>query len=463
MRAAMSVRRAAAGCALVAALTAAAAAQEPPLTLDAAVAEALRNSPELQPHADRLQAADIQRRLAASEFGVKFTPALRAGSDRFSGSTQSIDLSVSKRLPTGAQTFATVSSHSIGTAAAPVRDAGYSVGFSQPLLRGFGRTTTAALTDAARGVERARRELDAARARLIVDASTAYYTVVKQDRLAAIARQAAERATTLKQASEARAKAGLATQLDILRAELLEAQMAAAVESQIESAATAREALSMLLGRAPGAPLEIAAAGPARTDDPPPPLDALIASALSSRPELREARDGVGDARRSAQIAKWNLMPPVSLDVSYTRRGIGMPGGDALNGLVGGWRIGISSGFATDRASGRAAAESAELSVAAAERAARTAEYEVAAEVRRLYRAWEGAGKRIALQQQAVALAERQLKLAELRFERGLGSSLEVVDAQSSVLQSANALASAELDRAVLALDLRRAAGTLKP
>lgn len=434
------------------------------VSLREAVDEALRNSPELQPQSDQVSLADIQRRAAASRFALKVTPSLNAMSgDGVPGAARSLDVTVAKQLVTGTQIFAAVSSSSIGTAGTPMRDAAYRVGISQPLLRGFG-ATAAALEDAKRGVERAHRELAAARAALIVRTSAAYFGVIKEERLAAIARQAAERAATLKRASSARATAGLATQLDVLRAELLEAQLSAAVAAQDQAVMTARDSLRMLLGRPAAAPIAVVddAAVSARAPQLPA-VEALVASARSTRPELREVRDRIDDARRAASIAKWNLLPPLSLDVSYARHGIGVAGGGVLNDLMGGWRVGLSSAYALDRGSERAAVEASQLTVVAAERAARLAEQRIELEVRQLYRSCEAADARIALSRQAVALAERQLRLAELRFERGLATSLEVVDAQTSVLQTANALAAAEMDRAVLTLDVQRAAGTLTP
>ena len=61
----------------------------------------------------------------------------------------------------------------------------------------------------------------------------------------------------------------------------------------------------------------------------------------------------------------------------------------------------------------------------------------------------------------AVGLAERERALAELRLDRGLGDTLDVVAAENSLLDAQTALIGAELDRTVLALDLRRAVGTL--
>jgi outer membrane protein TolC len=434
------------------------------LTLADAVSEALRASPELQPRVDRIRVAEVQERLASSAFATKLTPAMRAGSDQATGLSRALDVTLSRRLPTGADTFARVSTYTFTTPSSSVHDTGYSIGFSQPLLRGFHETATAPVTDARRAVTSASRDLDAGRAALVVRVSAAYFAVVKEDRLAAIARQAAARASTLKTSSRARAQAGLATELDVLRAELLEAQFSASVSTQEQAADAARETLALLIGRPAGSPIVLADATAlnANAASPQGGLDDMIAHALASRPELDEARDRVHDAERRARVARCDLLPPLSLDMSYTRRGIGVPGADVLNTMMGGWRVAVNSAYGLDRAAERAAAETSQISVAAAERAVRDAEQRVASEVRQLFRAWEGAGARIALQTQAVDLAARQLRLAELRFERGLATSLEVVDAQASVMQTENALAAAELDRQVVGLDLQRAAGTLR-
>src|SRR5580692_1807564 len=90
--------------AFAAALTAAAApvsAQNPPLTLEAAIAEALDHSPVLSPRYDALSQAGIERRLAGAEFGVKVTPTVSTGTDPYAGPSRIAGVSVTKMLSTG--------------------------------------------------------------------------------------------------------------------------------------------------------------------------------------------------------------------------------------------------------------------------------------------------------------------------------------------------------------------------
>jgi outer membrane protein TolC len=435
------------------------------LTLEAALAEALQHSPELQPREDAVKLAGVRTRLAASEFGVKVAPTFSANSDPILGSTREAGVAVSKRLDTGAQTFVTVSSYQFGTSSAPLRDTSYTIGISQPLLRGFTKTAMADVANAARAAVGADRDLSIARAALVVHVTGQYFAVVKQQRLSEAAKQAADRATAFRVASEARTRVGLATELDVLRAEVLESQMGASVASAAGALSAAQDELAVLIGRPLGEPIAVATGTESREEPSggesiSSSVEELTRTALTTRVEVREAHDRIGDAARAADIAHWNLLPPVALDVSYTRRGLASFA--TAPGLsTNGWKVGASTAYTLDRSAEIAAADTARISVDAARRAAEQTEQRVAAEVRQSYRAWQTAGTTVTIQQRGLELAQRELRLAELRFERGLASSLDVIDAENSVLQAQNALIAAELDRTVFALDLRRATGVL--
>ena len=438
-----------------------------PLTLPAAVAEALTNSPDLRPPADAVAVADIQRRLAQSAFGIKVSPRFGATSDPFVGTARTLGVALTKSLTVGTRTFVNVTSYDFGHGQSS-RETAVTLGLSQPLLRGFGREARAGLTDAERARTGARRAWGSARAALVVRVTAQYAEVIKAERLLAAAEMAATRAATLSAASQARARIGLATELDVLRAQVLEAQLSASLGSARESVVAAKERLSLLIGRAGDAAMEVLPIDAARLsrlslDDAP--VEDLVREALAARPEVFEAHDRIGDAARRADIARLNLLPPVALDVSYTRRGIGWTPAAAasLNSVAGGWHVGLSTAYVLDRSAEQAAGANAALSLESAARAARDAEQRIAAEVRRLHRACTTAASTIAIQQRAVDLAARQLRLAEIRYERGIAGNFDVIDAQTSLLQARNALIAAELDRFVSVLDLRRSAGRLDP
>lgn len=473
-------RRCAVALACVIAATGIAAAQAPsvsnapPLHLRDAVNEALRASPALSAPQDAVEVARIQAQLADSRFGFKIQPNVNAGTAPAGLGQRTLGVDLSKRLQFGSEITTSVSSSSFGSGAGEVRDAGYTIGVSQPLLRGAGASATTDLKNARRSVTSTERSMTESRQQLVVTVANAFFTVLKQQRLVAASERAVDRARTMSTASEARANVGLATQLDVLRADLLASQSAVTLASQREALAGAIEELNLLLGRDPAEAIDVAdedvsdeglaAMGfhlPDAADQGA--VDRLVAKALVSRPEVLEAHDRIGDAERTVSVSRWNLLPQVNFNASYTERGLGpspMPG---LAALLNGWRFGLTTNYALDRSEQIAAAGHANVSLHAAERLALDTERRVETEVRRAYRGWSRSRETIDIQRKTVELADRQVRLAQLRFERGLATSLDVVDAENNMYQAQTALIGAELERALAVLTLERAAGTLDP
>lgn len=451
-------------CALVLAAAAwpvSAGAQAPVLTLRQAVAEALRASPQLEAPEDARTLAAIRERQAAARFGVKFNPQFQTGTDPIGLSSSSVGVVVSKQLSSGTLIRLQADSIQFGTGSGELRDAGYTVGISQPLLRGWKSVASADLIQARRSVQAADTARLDARQRLIVQVAETYFEVVKAKRMTAVAEQGLERARLLKVMSEARSRVGLATELDVLRAELLASQAEAALVAQRDALDNARDALTTLIGRAGGDPIEVADAEPLTVDVAPlDSIEAAIAAALARRPDVREARERIGDARRQEKVARWNVLPPVNLDLGYTQRGLG-PGENIYGRWMNGWRFGLSSNYAIDRSDEAASAAAAAVSVRAAERDARDTERKAADEIRRAYRAQDRAAATLAIHIKTVDLALRQLRLAKLRYESGVAGNLDVIDAENNLLAAGSARIAAEIDQALAALAVSRATGTL--
>jgi outer membrane protein TolC len=441
---------------------------EKPLRLADAIAEAVRNSPSLQPAADRVTLADIDERVARSNFGLKVAPTLGAGFGSFGTGQGSAGVVVSKRLTTGTELRAGADFQRYGFGSFETRDAGYSLTVVQPLLHAFGPGARADLDNAARAVASSSRGLEESRQRLVVEVAGAFYTIVRQQRLVEAGERALDRASLLRKASEARTKVGLATQLDVLRAELLASQAEVNLATQREALDESLDRLAVLLGRPVGSPLAIdagdlvapaSARAPVMAED----VARLVDAARSSRLDVRELRERVTDAERNASIARWKLLPDVNLNAGYTRRGLGSAHGALLNDLLGGWRVSLTTSYSLDRTREAASAESAAIGVTAAQRALADREQQVAAEVRRAWRARERAGASIAIQAKAVDLARKQLRLAQLRYERGLAGNFDVVDADANLFAAESALIAAEVDRAMADLTLEHTIGALDP
>ena len=91
----------------------------------------------------------------------------------------------------------------------------------------------------------------------------------------------------------------------------------------------------------------------------------------------------------------------------------------------------------------------------------RQRELDVEQEVRQALRELEQIKKSVELQQKAVEVADQQRRLAVLRYQRGLGSNFDVVDAEASLVTARSALVQLLTSYAVARLDLKRTTGTL--
>lgn len=443
-----------------------AAESETTVTIDlrGALNEALRHSPQLLPSEDAVTTAGIQRTLAVARFAPKISPMLSTGTAPMGLSQQNLGLGVSQLLQTGAQVQASANSVRYGSGPGEFRDAGYSIGISQPLLRGFGATTRAPVDAASAAADGAERSAADARQQLVVAVAHAYFAVVRQQRLTAESERVLERASELSEMSEARARVGLSTQLDVFRAGLLRSQAQSAVLGNRDALDAAREDLNLLLGRPTDAP--IVADVDVSAD-----LHALeetagqpdVPTALADRLDVRGARARLTEAQHDAALAKWNLLPQLNLDVSYTRRGLGTQSTDSFANLFNGWRIGLGTTYSFDHATDAAAAGLAQVAVRAAERGVSETEQRAIIDVRRATRASARAADVLALSRTSLDLAGQQRELATLRWERGLADNLEVIDAETRVFQAQSALIAADIDRALAFLTLQRASGALDP
>jgi outer membrane protein TolC len=440
----------------------------PVLRLSEAIREALQQGPGLRAADEALAVAEIRERLAESAFDVKISPSVNAATDAAGLERQDFGIAVTKQLQTGGEAKLSVDSFRYGSAGA-VRDFGYSFLLTQPLLRGFGPSATSELVGARRAEAGAARARQDASQQLILTVAQAYFSVARLQRLVHAGEMALERAVKLRRASEARMKVGLATQLDVLRADLLVVESEASLGDQREMLAVSLDQLNILMGRPLNSPVDVAiddglelteeAGFPTATGQKYHTL--LLERALTNRHDIQEARDRITDAERMLRIARWNLLPQVDLNLAYAQRGLPLHSASLATSTTQGWRIGVSTSYSLDRSDQTAGASLATVTVEGARRRLLELEQRVESEVRSAVRAQERASATAAIQKKAVEVAERQLRLAELRYQRGLAGNFDVVDAESSLFRAHSALLSAQADRALTQLVLERTLGTL--
>lgn len=432
----------------------------PTVSLPEAIRIAFERNYDILSAHDAVSAAQYRERAVFAQFLPQFVP--RAG--RAEGIT-SYGLEGTQRLPwTGGSVSASGLLSSRTSAEEPFsRSATARVQLTQPLLRGVGPSATFyELRNSRRSVEVQARSLVLTGQRVAIQVTAAFYAVVAQRQLVVVSRQSWKRTLELQRASEARLKVGLASKLDVFRAELQASQTEEALVRQQAALQTSLEQFRSLLALSPSDPLEPEAvelpqALPAESE----PVAALVARALGGRLELAEARSQVEDARRAVSVARQSLLPQLDLNLVYSRQGLGSSFGDGWKAADDRLFLGFSTSYPLDRSGEKARAAEAALELTARERTAMQREQQVEADVRSAHRELERLRKSFELQRKSVEAATRQQKLASLRYQRGLASNFDVVDAEGSLLFARSALVSLLVSYKVAEIDLRRAVGSL--
>ncbi len=254
--------------------------------------------------------------------------------------------------------------------------------------------------------------------------------------------------TTLREA-QARVKAGVSAQLDVTRAQATLAQSKAALAAAKAATAQARRTLTAAIGQTqlvdgdPAFPAEPAIAKK--------PIAELETLALQ-HPTLKTFEAQVEQAAASRRSAQASGNPDLSLDASYGIRARDFAG--APN-----WSAGVTMNwplFAPAVNAQVRAAEGQEASVKANLEARRL---DVLRDVDNAYLGLEGAKERVPAAKAALDAARANLAQAQGRYRAGVGSIIEVADAQSLLATAHADWVRAQTSYHLAIADLQRAMG----
>jgi outer membrane protein len=428
------------------------------VSLDEAISMALRGNFGLLASADAVASARVAEGVQRAEFFPKVTPLFQRSPEQ-----TTLGASLDENLPwSGGLVHASFGASSPRDSQA-AHTSQLNVTLVQPLLRGFGPAASLfALRNARRAREGQERSFALSRQSLIVQVTGAFYQVVRQRQLVEVSRQSLMRSTNLKKASEARMLVGMVSKLDVFRAQIQEAQASESLVAAETGLDTALESFRILLGLAPRTAIEpesahLEAETSLEIESP----EALTTRALEHRLELKEARDRVQDARRALAFARQSLLPTLDVNVAMSQAGFGSSLGDSLRSVDRSVGVTLSAGFPLQRAADRAQQTTGELNLKAAERTLLQMEMQIEAEVRAAARRIESLRKSIGLHRQGFALAEQQRRLATLRYQRGLASNFDVVDAEGNLVAARTTLVGLLTDLTVARSELLRVVGVL--
>lgn len=404
------------------------------LTVEQAVQEAIRVNDQLRAARARAEAADDISRSARGQL----LPAL-SGAEQW----QHYDSPFVVNLAPG-QSFV---ARNINTNA-------LSLTATQPVLGlvhlGFG------LASANRSADASHSDAQAAAAALGEQVRTTYLRLFEALAQQEIARTSVEQLQKQVLDADARYRAGTITNADLLRfqtaaanaqQQFIQAQTEALVDRQGLLTYLARNPEDLSIEFVEPEDLERMAAQPV-----PQPVDSLINQSLAQRPEVHRAMAQADAARENDKAQFSALLPEVNVQASYawTRGQLFFPENTAYVGIFVNWPF---WSWGTQFYAAKSAERQADAADALAQDARRQAAFDVSSRYVQLKAQFVA----VQVAETAIKSAEEAYRVTDAQVRAGIGTTTDLLDAQSALTTARLNLARARYERAVARVALDRA------
>lgn len=304
-------------------------------------------------------------------------------------------------------------------------------------------------------------EMDAAEASLVdqeysvvLQTQTAFFQALRQDELVAVAEARVAQADQSLSLARTRANLRVATISDTLRARL---ELVNARQQLLQTQADLRTS-RVNLGRQVGVEGPVLPMPPASIDPAPLSLteEEILNEAVTRAPSVLAAEAQQVSARASAQASKSSYFPSLSMSTGYNwnNQDASFTGGRTS------WRWGLSASLPIFNGFNREAQVArASESLRVAEIQARDARLGARAEATAALETHRTAELAIAIAQEAVGLAQEDLRVVRERYEQGVARIFDVVESQIALDQARVDLVGARYDYVIARAQLEAIVG----
>jgi outer membrane protein len=445
-----------------AAAVAAAAAPEtapsvPALTLEECILRAIQHNFDLRIQNYNTETAKETLNIAKAGFDPNFSATARRTINQAASSTSSLDGTTSTGLRTDGtsasvgytqfvSTGATLNVNSNLNRAAtnssfatlnPSFGSNISVGASQPLLRGAGRNANLALVRISQiGVNIANLGFKGAVLQVIHDTEVAYYNLAFDRDQLIVKQHSLELARALFDENTTRKNTGVATDLDVVSAEVGVANARLGVVQAEQAVANGEDALLNLTGPAnfnqrPGA------VHFSDFPDHPPSFDISYKLTRDNDPDYATSLAVINQDKLNADSLKQFALPTVNLDGTVGYNATDDSYSNVLNDLPErkgyNWTIGVTVGVPWGLHADRARYRSAIATLRQQQAKFEQLDQNLVVNVRSAVRAVETNITSVQIAAKATELSERQYNLQKARLDAGLSTSRLVLEAQDDL------------------------------
>jgi outer membrane protein len=288
--------------------------------------------------------------------------------------------------------------------------------------------------------------------RQIVDALQAYHLVLLTQASCAARQEALNTVTRHEQNVQILRREGTATEYDVIRARLAVAEATRALDEANQQHELSQQALRRSLSLDETTTLELSDSltyVPKTVD-----ADQMVKEALGHRHELAALNEKGEAVRAMACVEAGKMLPQVGAFARYELID------KSLTQLDPKWVVGINASLTIfNGLKDLASSQMYGIQEQKIDDIRRDTEKAIALEVRKYHSDLQTAGKSIVTTKTALDLAEEALRMANRRFDNGMGTSLEVIDAQTSVVAAKTSHAAALYAYRIAYIQLVRSLG----
>jgi outer membrane protein TolC len=359
------------------------------------------------------------------------------------------------------------------------------VGFTQPLLRGFGRTVTKRSILQARLASDINREtFEQQVAQTIEDVERAYWGLVESREQLNVSEESLDLARELDERNRIQVDVGTLAPIELVQSEATVATRQEEIIRSQASVGDAEDRLRQLLNLDRGAfwDLPIVPVTDPETEHLQIDLDQAIATALAERPELRSQQLDVQIAEVDREFFDNARMPRLDLGLIYSARGRAGRGmtvdpdtgdvttadgditdafSDALGRDFDAWQVDLTFAYPIQNREARAQSAIADLEVDRSRTQLDQLQLAVVTEVRAAARAVNTAAEQITSASASRRLQERNLDAEQKRYQNGMSTSFQVTEIQEDVTAARSREVSAVTNYRVALVSYYRAIGRL--
>jgi outer membrane protein TolC len=284
----------------------------------------------------------------------------------------------------------------------------------------------------------ARAKQDIAARGLVATVVQNYYSLIIAQRHAVNARQSLDEAQRFLDITQKQERGGEVARADVIKAQLQSQQRQRDLMDADTNVQKARIGLSVILFPDLGQPFDVT--DDLKSDLPLPPMDEVRTQALGTSPDIRAAQAGVRQADAGISAAKAGYLPAFALDyffgINANVFGIHGPDdrqnlGSSVQGTI---TVPVWNWGAT-----RSKVRQAELQERQAQVDLSFAQRTLQSNLSTFYLEAQAARSQLDSLRSSLDLSTESLRLTILRYQAGEATALEVVDAQSTLVQARNA------------------------